>query len=62
MIVESKRLILRKFKISDLETLLKYRNDPLVAKYDGWTGIISRDEGIKFIEEVLNFDLQSINN
>ncbi|OLS23072.1 MAG: hypothetical protein HeimC2_28120 [Candidatus Heimdallarchaeota archaeon LC_2] len=62
MIVESKRLILRKFKINDLETMLKYRNDPIVSKYDGWRGNISRDEGIKFIEEVLNFDLQSINN
>src|ERR1043165_2628081 len=34
--LESPRLILRRFKDSDLEPFLAYLNDPLVARYQSW--------------------------
>lgn len=35
--IESMRLILRRFKDSDLPTLFAYRNDPEVARYQSWS-------------------------
>ncbi len=60
MILESERLILRKFKITDLETLVKYRNDPLVRKYDGWKHTLSHEAGIRFIKEMQDLDLDIV--
>jgi RimJ/RimL family protein N-acetyltransferase len=34
--IESPRLILRRFRDSDLEPFLAYLNDPLVARYQSW--------------------------
>lgn len=57
MITESKRLILRKFQKSDLDTLLKYRTDPLVAKYQSWGIDLTRDQAQQFIEHMSKIDL-----
>jgi len=35
-IIESQRLILRRFNETDLEPFLAYLNDPLVARYQSW--------------------------
>ena len=35
--VESERLVLRRFEDRDLASLLAYRNDPEVARYQGWS-------------------------
>jgi aminoglycoside 6'-N-acetyltransferase len=37
--LETPRLILRHFRPSDLATLLAYRNDPEVARYQSWSGM-----------------------
>jgi len=47
--LETPRLILRHFQPSDLPTLLAYRNDPEVAKYQGWSSL-TEAEGEAFIE------------
>ena len=42
------RLILRRFRIDDLEPFIAYRNDPEVARYQSWESF-SRAEGETFI-------------
>jgi RimJ/RimL family protein N-acetyltransferase len=46
--LETSRLILRRFRKSDLESFLAYRNDPEVARYQSWDSI-SRSGAEKFI-------------
>jgi aminoglycoside 6'-N-acetyltransferase len=52
MLLHSKRLIIRNFQDSDLESFLAYRNIPEVAKYQGWTIPYTREQGEKFIKEI----------
>ena len=47
--LETERLFLRQFKDSDLEFFLEYRNDPEVAKYQGWDVPYAREKAIKFV-------------
>ena len=49
MYLHTTRLILRNFIDSDLESFLAYRNDPVVAKYQGWGIPYSREKGEAFI-------------
>jgi len=46
--LDSLRLILRGFSSADLQTFLAYRNDPEVARLQGWTSV-SRSEAVVFI-------------
>jgi RimJ/RimL family protein N-acetyltransferase len=48
--LDSARLLLRRFKDSDVEPFLAYRNDPEVARYQSWE-TTSRVEALAFIEE-----------
>ena len=48
--LETARLILRHFTDADLVPFMAYRNDPDVARYQGWEGI-SEAEAHAFIEE-----------
>ncbi|MEW6734470.1 MAG: GNAT family protein [Acidobacteriota bacterium] len=48
--LDSKRIMLRRFTDVDLNLFLAYRNDPLVAKYQGWESF-SHQETKAFIEE-----------
>ena len=48
VILETPRLILRRFRKSDLASFLAYRNDPEVARYQSWESI-SRSGAEKFI-------------
>jgi RimJ/RimL family protein N-acetyltransferase len=41
--VESERLVLRRFEDRDLVPLLTYRNDPGVARYQGWESVSERE-------------------
>src|SRR5262245_38357238 len=52
MLLNTKRLILRNFRDSDLESFLLYRNDPEVARYQGWDLPYTRLQAMKLIEEV----------
>ena len=49
--LESERLILRRFKASDLAPFLAYRNDPEVARYQTWDSYTER-EAAAMIEEL----------
>lgn len=48
--IETERLILRRFRASDLVSFMAYRNDPEVARYQTWESI-TRHEAVKFISE-----------
>jgi RimJ/RimL family protein N-acetyltransferase len=48
--LESRRLFIRQFRDSDLETFLAYRNDPQVAKYQAWNVPYPRARGMEFVE------------
>ncbi len=47
--LESPRLVLRHFKASDVPTLLAYRSDPEVARYQGWSSL-TEAQAQNFIE------------
>ena len=49
MYLQTARLVLRNFIDSDLESFLAYRNDPEVAKYQGWGLPYPREKGEDFI-------------
>ena len=50
--LETERLVLRQFRESDLEAFLAYRNDPEVAKYQGWSIPYSKEKGIEFVQKM----------
>ena len=50
--LETKRLILRTFQNEDLEALIAYRSDPLVARYQGWEAPYARQNAIAFVNEM----------
>ena len=41
--VESERLVLKRFEDRDLVPLLACRNDPVVARYQGWKSVSERE-------------------
>jgi RimJ/RimL family protein N-acetyltransferase len=49
--IESERLVLRRFRDSDLELFVAYRNDPEVARYQSWDSFDER-EARAFIREM----------
>jgi RimJ/RimL family protein N-acetyltransferase len=51
--LETDRLILRQFKESDLDAFLAYRNDPDVARYQGWETPYSRARATRFVQNML---------
>jgi RimJ/RimL family protein N-acetyltransferase len=48
-LLQTKRLLIRPFKDADLEPLFAYRNDPLIAKYQGWNIPYPRERALKWI-------------
>src|SRR5437660_12376007 len=48
--LETTRLRLRHFRDADLALFMAYRNDPEVAKYQGWEGI-NEPEARAFLQE-----------
>ena len=48
----TRRLLIRNFRDDDLDTLLAYRNDLEVAKYQGWSVPYSREKGEALIAEM----------
>lgn len=49
--IESARLIIRHFKPADLPLFHAYRNDPEVARYQGWD-TLSEERALSFINEM----------
>lgn len=52
MYLQTARLTLRNFIDADLETFLAYRNDPEVAKYQGWGVPYPREKGEVFLSSM----------
>lgn len=55
--IEAERIILRKFKESDVEAFLKYRTKPEVVLYQGerWENY-KLEQAIEFVNEQMNFE------
>lgn len=49
---ETKRLILRAFRDSDLDAFVAYRSDPQTAQFQSWNAPYSHEQGIALIEEM----------
>lgn len=49
--VLTERLILRRFASSDREPFLQYRQDPEVARYQGWSDY-TREQAVAFVNEM----------
>ena len=56
--IHSERLIIRPFRDSDLEPFLAYRNDPEVARYQGWSVPYPRQTALDFIAEMKTAQIQ----
>jgi RimJ/RimL family protein N-acetyltransferase len=54
--LETGRLHIRCFQDSDLESFLAYRNDPEVARYQGWDVPYPREMALDFVEEMKTKD------
>ena len=52
MLLLTPRLILRNFKECDLDIFVSYRNDPEVAKYQGWGVPYPHEKGEKFVSSM----------
>ena len=50
--LETNRLRIRHFQDSDLESFLAYRNDPEVARYQGWDVPYPREKALEFVQEM----------
>jgi RimJ/RimL family protein N-acetyltransferase len=44
MLIGTERLVLRRFRASDAETLAAYRSDPEVARYQSWTAPVTVEQ------------------
>lgn len=48
--LETERLVLRRFTISDIEPFAAYRSDPEVARYQGWEAPFSVERAAWFVQ------------
>ena len=51
ILFSTKRLVMRRLYLSDLNSILHYRNDPNIMKYQGWENKLISEEGIGFIKK-----------
>ncbi|MGW1199598.1 GNAT family N-acetyltransferase [Streptomyces sp. NPDC002536] len=47
--LETPRLVLRRFRPEDAAALAAYRSDPLVARYQGWTAPVPYDAALRAV-------------
>jgi aminoglycoside 6'-N-acetyltransferase len=52
MFLHSKRLVLRNFEENDIDVFVAYRNEPEVAKFQGWGTPYSRSQAEKYVASV----------
>ncbi|MFT4985362.1 MAG: ribosomal-protein-alanine N-acetyltransferase [Flavobacteriales bacterium] len=57
MIIETQRLVLRKFKVTDASGLLALNSDPLVMKYTGDLPFKDIEDTKKFVEDYNHYNL-----
>ena len=48
--LESARLVLRRMRRADIEPFMEYRNDPRIARFQGWEAITKR-AAVAFLEQ-----------
>lgn len=58
MMINTPRLALRNFALTDVDAFVAYHNDPEVVKYQSWSLPYSREKGQAFIREVM--DMQAL--
>ena len=51
ILFSTKRLVMRRLYLSDLNSILHYRNDLNIMKYQGWENKLISEEGIGFIKK-----------
>jgi len=51
-LLETDRLRIRQFRDSDLESFFNYRNDPDVARYQGWDVPYPHEKAVEFVAEM----------
>ncbi|GAA2583057.1 GNAT family protein [Dactylosporangium fulvum] len=56
MLLETDRLILRRFRAGDAPALAAYRSDPDVARYQSWDAPFPLGDAIAFVAEVAHLD------
>ncbi|GAA0723361.1 GNAT family N-acetyltransferase [Dactylosporangium roseum] len=56
MLLETDRLILRRFRAGDAPVLAAYRSDPDVARYQSWDAPFSLGDAIAFVAEAARLD------
>lgn len=52
MLLQTERLLIRNFKLTDWEAVYEYTSDPVVMKYIP-EGIFSKDDAQKFVEDIV---------
>jgi RimJ/RimL family protein N-acetyltransferase len=52
MLIGTERLVLRRFRASDAETLAAYRSDPEVARYQSWTAPVPLEQARVIVAEL----------
>jgi RimJ/RimL family protein N-acetyltransferase len=50
-VIVTERLILRRFRPTDLPAFVAYRSDPDVARYQGWDASFSMADAVRFLAE-----------
>jgi aminoglycoside 6'-N-acetyltransferase len=50
--ITTPRLLIRRFRDSDLESFIAYRNDPEVARYQGWSVPYLHKSALEFLAEM----------
>lgn len=56
MLLETERLVLRRFRAADAPMLAAYRSDPDVARYQSWEAPFPLGDAIAFVTEVGHLD------
>lgn len=54
--IDTPRLLLRSFRASDLASFMAYRNDPEVARYQGWSVPYSEQDASHFVAAMRAFE------
>jgi RimJ/RimL family protein N-acetyltransferase len=54
--LETRRLVIRRFRRADVDTFAAYRANPDVARYQGWEPSYTADEGAGFVAELAGID------
>jgi RimJ/RimL family protein N-acetyltransferase len=52
VLIASDRLVLRRFRSSDAETLAAYRSDPGVARYQSWTAPVTLEQARAIVSQL----------